>query len=157
MPPKTRSRTRAEGAPPPPSKGQSGRSSRSGRPVAPTKKSKKRKAVDVLPNPEAEPDEDTTDRSQVNRPIDKYVHPSMSGAWAISKRFQMCIIFDSVNPLRQFKRNSVFNQNDDDPFPLFNPRKRAEITESDYEGRLQPYRPVAYMCANIFAQTYIIR
>lgn len=56
----------------------------------------------------------------------------------------MCIIFDAVNPLRQFKRGTVYNKNDNDPFPVYDPRKRAEVTESDHDCVLQQYKPLDY-------------
>lgn len=145
MPANTRSRTRAEEAPPAPAQGRASRS-RGGKPAAPTKKTKKRKAADVISDPEAEPPEATTERSRVNKPIAKHIAPTMAGTWAITKRFQMCILFDAVNPLRQFKRDTVFNENDEDPFPDYNPRKIAEVTESDYEGSLQQFKPLFYLC-----------
>ena len=143
MPMKTRSRTQADEAPPAPHRGQPGRS-RGGKQAAAAKKTKKRKAADVLSDPEAEPDEGTTDRSRVNKPVAEYIAPTMAGTWSIKQGFQMCILFDVVNPLRKYKLGTKFNENDDDPFPLYNPRKVAEVTESDHEGTLQPFRPTHY-------------
>ena len=100
--------------------------------------------ADVLSDPEAEPDEDTTDRSQVNKPVAEYIAPKMAGTWSITQKFQMCILFDAVNPLRKYKLGTKFNKEDDDPFPVCNPRKVAEATELDYEGTLQPYKPLYY-------------
>ena len=68
----------------------------------------------------------------------------MAGTWSITQKFQMCILFDAVNPLRKYKLGTKFNEEDDDPFPVYNPRKVAEATESDYEGMLQPYKPLYY-------------
>ncbi|KAF9779586.1 hypothetical protein BJ322DRAFT_1024452 [Thelephora terrestris] len=144
MPPMTRSRTRAEEAPPAPNRGRPS-CSRGGKPATSSKKTKKRKAADVLSDPEAEPDEATTDRSRVNRPVAKWIAPSMVGTWAITQNFQMCILFDAVNPLRKFKLGTTFNEDDTNPFPDYNPRKIAEVTESDYEGTLQQYKPVYYV------------
>ena len=91
-----------------------------------------------------EPDEAATDRSQVNRPVAEHIAPTMAGTWSITQRFQMCILFDTVNPLRKYKLGTKFNEEDDDPFPLYNPRKIAEVTESDHVGTLQPFKPVYY-------------
>lgn len=149
MPPATRSHAHNKEAPPPPRKGPSKRSG-GGKPITPTKKGRKRKATDAVSDPEVEPDKDATDRSCISQPVSKYIHPTMSGAWAIPKKFQMCIIFDAVNPLRQFKRDTVFNAKDKDPFPNYNPRKTAEVTESDYEGKLQPFKPWNYVYVHCF-------
>ena len=96
MAPETRSHTRAEQGPPPPDQGQPSRS-HGGKQVTPAKKTKKRKAADVLSDPEVEPDKDTTDRSQVNKPVAEYIAPTMAGTWSITQKFQMCILFDAVS------------------------------------------------------------
>jgi hypothetical protein len=139
----TRSRTRAGEGPPAHNRGQP-RRSRASKRVAPAKKTKKRKAADTLSDSEAEPDEATTDRSRVKGPVAEYVAPTMAATWSITQRFQMCILFDAVNPLRKYKVGTKFNEEDDDPFPVYNPRKVTKVTESDHERMLQPFRPVYY-------------
>ena len=106
------------------------------------------------PNPESDsesnsesdtiPYEETTDRTLVDKPVDAATHNDMSQAWEITQYFQMCILFDAINPLRQFKRGTEFNEDDADPFPVYNPRDHADLTESDEEGILQPYKPSDY-------------
>ena len=63
--------------------------------------------------------------------------------------FQMCILFDAVNPLRQFKQGAEFDERSDDPFPDYYPRDAADVTETDEEGSLQQYKPMDYMCVKL--------
>ena len=53
----------------------------------------------------------------------------------------MCILFDAVNPVWQFKRGTVFDEESDDPFPNYDPKDDSDLTESDEDGHLQPYKP----------------
>jgi hypothetical protein len=58
----------------------------------------------------------------------------------------MCLVFDCVNPARQFKRGTQYNSDDEDPFPEYNPDpdNDSEVTEDDDVGGTgqQPYLPV---------------
>ena len=96
------------------------------------------------PAPVAPPYAETTDRSLVNRPVNRLVHADMSQVWKIFEHSQMCILFDAFSPLRQFKRGTVFNK-DDDPYAEHDPRSTEDVTESDdEEAPLQPYKPAYY-------------
>ena len=107
-------------------------------------RSKKRKAVDSPPPPDPIPYEDTTDRALVTGPVNALVVRRVN--WAVPQKFPMSILFDAVNPLRLFKQGTVFNEKDDDPFPLYNPRDCQDATETDDEAILQPYRPESHRC-----------
>lgn len=121
-------------------------------------KSKKRKAVDDSPPPDdgrpapsgppapSIPYQDITDRSLVTGPVDALIGKRV--VWAMPHRFSMCIVFDSANPLRIFKRGTVFNEQDDDPFPTYTLQDHGNVTETDDEGTLQPYRPEGYKCVH---------
>ena len=67
----------------------------------------------------------------------------MSKVCKISKDLQMCILFDVVNPVRQFKRGTVFDENSDNPFPVYtsDDEEEGNCTESDADALLQPYMP----------------
>jgi hypothetical protein len=56
----------------------------------------------------------------------------------------MYILFDVVNPLRQFKQGTDFNEDDANPFPVYDPQNHTDLMESDEEGILQPYKPSGY-------------
>jgi hypothetical protein len=53
----------------------------------------------------------------------------------------MGLIFDAVNPARQFKRGTVFDPSANHPYPKYNPNSRddPDVTEYDPEPILQPY------------------
>lgn len=115
---------------------------------------RKRKATEELitvhpprpspsPGPDVDPNE--TDPSLINGPVRERVLKAMSNAWSIPQGFQMCILFDAVNPVRQFKRGTVFNEVGDDPFPEYDPEDHADLTESDEDGCSQPYKPDDYV------------
>jgi hypothetical protein len=65
----------------------------------------------------------------------------------------MCLIFDYINPVRQFKRGTVYDSEDDDaPFPEYrpDPEQDPDVVETDWEVDdddnpvvLEPYNPPA--------------
>ena len=87
-----------------------------------------------------------TDRSLIDKPVRALIVPAMSMAWEISQYYQMCILFDAVNPVRQFKRGTVFNEEEEDPYPKYNPCDGGDATESDEEATFKPYKPSDYLC-----------
>jgi hypothetical protein len=131
MPPITRKRKATEVAPP---------ASQSSHPPGPTAGPSRNTNTNENSNA------NTTDRSKMVKPVMQHIHPSMLKAWAIYHYFQPCILFDAASPLRRFKRGTVFNEDDDDPYPDYHPRDEAEATETDEEGVLQPYKPTDYKC-----------
>jgi hypothetical protein len=56
----------------------------------------------------------------------------------------MCIIFDAVSPVRVFKKGAEYDDDDDDPFPVYDPRNDGDLTETDEDGILAQYRPAEY-------------
>ena len=57
---------------------------------------------------------------------------------------QMCVRFDVVNPLMQFKRGSKRNDDPKVPFPRYNPspEQDPDVTEDDdEENQLEQYEP----------------
>ena len=70
------------------------------------------------------------------------VHPALSDAWIVHPKRENCIIFDVVNPVRQFKRGTV--EDLAVPFPSYdpNPEEDPNVVESDDgELPLQQYCP----------------
>jgi len=53
----------------------------------------------------------------------------------------MCLIFDVVNPVRKFKRDSVFNEDDEDPFTTHN---NKNLSETDADPSHMPAHPMPY-------------
>ena len=50
--------------------------------------------------------------------------------WKVNRKLQMCYIFDSVSPARQWKRNSVYTE--DDPWAMYGRGPPwPDVTESD--------------------------
>jgi hypothetical protein len=88
---------------------------------------------------------DVTDPQQVDHPVLDLIHPSLRHAWEVNKHRQMCLIFDCVNPVRQFKRGTVYDESDDHPFPRYSPSPEEDgnVTETDEAGGTQPYNPIA--------------
>jgi hypothetical protein len=78
---------------------------------------------------------------QVYQPVMSVVHPLLQGAWKINRRHKMGLIFDVVNPARQFKRGSDYNDDDDLPYAKHVPNSRDDpnVTESDPNATRQPY------------------
>ena len=120
----------------------------------PAARASRRSGATRASNPPPVPYEQTTDRSLIDRPVGSRILEGMSEAWAISEDFQMCILFDTSNPVRQFKRGTVFDQDDDDPFPDYNPDD-SDFTESDEEGSLQPYKPAEYRHVHLIAMSHL--
>ena len=100
------------------------------------------------------PYKQTTDCSLIDRPVRGRILEGMSEVWAISEDFQMCILFDASNPVWQFKCGTVFDQDDDDPFPDYNP-DNSDFMESDEEGSLQPYKPAEYRHVHLIAMSHL--
>ncbi|KAF9646685.1 hypothetical protein BDM02DRAFT_3188657 [Thelephora ganbajun] len=69
------------------------------------------------PAPNPNPYQHTTDRSLIDKPVHAHIH---------------------------FKRGTEFNEDDDDPYPEYDRRGSGDITESDANGSLQPYKPMDY-------------
>ncbi|KAF9642918.1 hypothetical protein BDM02DRAFT_3132772 [Thelephora ganbajun] len=99
----------------------------------------------LAPSPNQDLYQDTTDRSLIDKPVHAHIHVKMSNTWELFQYFLMCILFNVVNPLRQFKKGTVFNKDDDDPYPEYNPRDSGDVTELDADGTLQPYKPMDHM------------
>lgn len=81
-----------------------------------------------------------TDPNLITRPDPKHVHRSLTKTWAILPHRQMCIRFDVVNPLTQFKRGT----SGEGRFPPYdpNPEEDPNVTENDEDGILREYAPM---------------
>jgi len=69
------------------------------------KKRKKKRAPSTPPDSSdsnSEFDGDQTDPLLVTRPNLEIVDEALDGAWEVYPNRQMCVIFDPINPLRQF-------------------------------------------------------
>ena len=93
----------------------------------------------------------TTDPELVNRPVSRYIHRSLRTAWRINKTRPMWLIFDYVNPVRQFKRGALYDPDANSPFPEYDPdpENDADVTEDDGDGEgldLPPYNPIIPEC-----------
>lgn len=85
----------------------------------------------------------------VSKPVEELVVPILKDSWAINRRNRMGLIFDVVNPARQFKRGAVYN--DDDPpevmFAKYTPNRweDKDVTEYDPKAVRKPYEPSYYV------------
>ena len=78
-------------------------------------------------------------------PVPDIIIPELYDAWKINPRHKMCIIFDAVNPCRQFKRGEVYDEDLEDPFAEYEPNADDDpnVTDTDV-GDTQPYAPITY-------------
>ena len=108
----------------------------------PKQPSKKKKKVSTPPPPP--PYEYTTNPKLVDRLAFDFVHESLCSAWQINPDRPMCLIFDCVNPARQFKRGTPYNADEGVPFLEYD----GDVTEADEDDEvgLQPYQPVVPEC-----------
>jgi len=86
-----------------------------------------------------------TDPRLVKGPVVELVHTSLAGLrWRLLPHLQMCVRFDAVNPLMQFKRGVKRNPKAGVPFPRYNPspEEDPDVTEDDPEVGLEQYEPV---------------
>ena len=97
-----------------------------------------------------EVDEDETDPSRISMPVMDLVDESLTEAWAIHPSHQMCIIFDVINPVRQFRKGMRDNQ-DNTPCPVYMPNPEEDLNAVETNGKrwplmqYQPYLPDGYV------------
>lgn len=104
---------------------------------------KRRISTDSEPDPSDY--EDTTKSSKMDRPVDSSCAAPMAGRWKIYDAFPSYVLFDAANPVRVFKKGTVFNEDDPDPFPTFNKQENRHVTDTDPKGTLQQYKPFAHV------------
>ena len=61
----------------------------------------------------------------------------------------MALIFDVVNPVRQFKRDKYYDSDDEpeEAFAIYDPSPESDpnVTEDDERCDLKPYLPIAHV------------
>ncbi|KAF9781508.1 hypothetical protein BJ322DRAFT_1022922 [Thelephora terrestris] len=77
----------------------------------------------------------------MDRPVAERCAKDMVDRWKIYQNFPSYILFDAVNPTRVFKKGTVYNEADPDPFPTPNLRDTRDETDEDPNGTLQQYKP----------------
>lgn len=92
---------------------------------------------------------ETTDPKLVTGPVLELVHPALTNAWSVNGKHKMETIFDSVNPVRQFKRDEKYDEEVDgeDAFADYDPSPESDsdVTDSDEDCDLKPYLPIVTM------------
>lgn len=89
----------------------------------------------------SDPNNETNPRL-VKGPVRELIHENLAGAkWKIY-RHQMCYIFDAVVPARQWKRGTVYTE--EEPWAEYGPPPWPDLTETDRLPRQKPYYPRAY-------------
>lgn len=82
---------------------------------------------------------ETTDPGDVTKPVMALVHKNLKKAWRVDQKNQMCWIFDSVSPARQWKRGCL--KTAEEEFVEYGPSPWPELTETDDDNILQAYFP----------------
>jgi hypothetical protein len=115
----------------------------------PKSKPRQKKAVEE-PTPPSIPSgisaddySDLTDPTRTTVPDPALIIPALFDAWEVNPKHKMCILFDAVNPCRQFKRDATYDDDLEDPFAEYDPDKEGDVTDTDV-GDTQPYAPVKY-------------
>lgn len=90
--------------------------------------------------------EDTTDPKRVIAPVLELIHPALRDAWKVNGTHKMETIFDSVNPVRQFRRGEIYDETAEDAFAEYEPSPESDpnLTESDEDCNLKPYNPITF-------------
>lgn len=70
---------------------------------------------------------------------------NVSHAWSINEAHHMWLIFDAVNPVRKFKRDSVYRDTDEEPFAEHDD---SDLSETDAVPSRQPAYPEPYRCVD---------
>lgn len=91
--------------------------------------------------------EDTTDPKGVTTPVLELIHPTLRDAWRVNGTNKMETIFDSVNPVRQFRRGEIYDETAEDAFAEYEPSPELDpnLTESDEDCNLKPYNPITFV------------
>lgn len=109
-----------------------------------TQRAAKRPVAAIEP-PEDPGYADTTDSWLVTKPVEKFVHKSLSLGWAINQENPMWYIFDAHSPARHFKRGVPFDEKSE--FPMYGKKPYVDLTETDEPPPgLMPYRPWNHTC-----------
>lgn len=108
-------------------------------------KSAQRQDDSPTPPPSADYGE-TTDPKDVTGPVLEQVDPALVGAWSINNDNRMAIIFDAVNPVRQFQRGVPYNEKarPENAFAKYDPDPKEDpyVTEDEGDEDLRPYEPI---------------
>jgi hypothetical protein len=86
-----------------------------------------------------------TNPADITHPVDRLVHRALKGAFEIHPENGMALIFDTVNPVRQYNRDQPYRAGDQYPFATYNPSPEEDpnVTENDSETEpLNPYEPI---------------
>jgi hypothetical protein len=79
-------------------------------------------------------------------PVMSLIHENLQSAWKINERNELCFIFDSHSPARQFQRGTQYS--DDLGFPEPGRTTPDNLTETDEpDGGLMPYMARSYSYA----------
>ena len=89
--------------------------------------------------------DDQTDPQEVIEPVAQLIHRNLSEIeWVVYSNHQMCFIFDAVTPGRQWKRGTVYS--DEDPWAKYGKAPWPDLTETDEAPEpQQPYYPMEHM------------
>ena len=107
-----------------------------------------------LPQPDEAPDDDNlssddqTDPLEVIEPVARLIHDNLGEVkWQVYSNHQMCYIFDSVTPARQWERGSIYSE--DDPWAEYGPYPWSDVTETEAPDKPQrPYYPIDHTCVS---------
>lgn len=86
---------------------------------------------------------ETTDIKEVTGPVASMVDEKMVNGWKVNECLPMWLIFDVINPVRQYKRGLRYS--DRLEFPAYGPEPWDDLTETDDPPRgWMPFAPISY-------------
>jgi len=98
-------------------------------------------------NPESGSD-DETDPREVTGPVVELIHRNLGEVkWKLYTDHQMCFIFDSVTPARQWKRDTVYTS--EDPWVEYGRPPWPDLTEADEGPPTKPNQKAYYPVAHV--------
>ena len=95
---------------------------------------------DVDPGPHPESDYET-DPQEVVEPVIDVMHEAFGEVqWKLHNKHQMCYIFDFMIPAMQWKRNTVYSE--EEPWVEYGPPPWDDLTETERDPSQQVYYPI---------------
>lgn len=98
--------------------------------------------VEPGPHPTPRPESDyETDPQKAFEPVIDVMHVAFGEVqWKLHNKHQMCYIFDFVIPAMQWKRNTLYSE--EEPWAEYGPPPWDDLTETERNPSQQMYYPI---------------